>query len=365
MNTLVRICQPRRIRRKPTQAARPEWYFLFLFEGLKYFNKENLGETFGNEFYGAIVAPGVVMGFLFLMPLIGKWKLGHGFNVAMVIAMLFGAGLLTAKALQTDYYANIYSSIDDSADEEAKQLHATRTENSLAYIAATKSAAADAHRLREVIKHRGGIPVEGALSLMQADPEVQGPKLFTTYCASCHAHTDAEGKGIAGPTEGDAAPNLYGFASREWITGVLDAEKFASRAYFGATAHGEDMMMGYMSEHIPFLTDEGKTQLGKVIIALSAEAALKSQAELDATAESDGTLETGRGLLSEELDSEDAETTYSCTNCHKFHDVDDEGGAPDLTGYGSEEWLVELIANPEHERFYGGVGNDRMPMFSC
>ena len=40
-------------------AARPEWYFLFLFEGLKYFTKENLGTTFGTEFMGAIVAPSV------------------------------------------------------------------------------------------------------------------------------------------------------------------------------------------------------------------------------------------------------------------------------------------------------------------
>ena len=39
------------------------------------------------------------------------------------------------------------------------------------------------------------------------------------------------------------------------------------------------------------------------------------------------------------------------------------GAAPDLTGYGSEEWLVGIIANPEHERFYEG-NNDRMPAFA-
>lgn len=345
-------------------AARPEWYFLFLFEGLKYFNEENLGPTFGNEFFGAIVAPGVVMGFLFMMPLIGRWKLGHGFNVAMLIAMIFGAGLLTAKALQTDYYSQLYEqSLPESADEETRALHEKRIQDSRNFLTAKKQASDDAHRLREIIKHRGGIPIEGAISLMQTDSELQGPRLFSANCASCHAHVDAEGNGIAGPTEGDAAPNLYGFASREWITGVLDPERFASREYFGATAHGEDMMQGYLTEHIAYLSDEGKQQLVKLVAALSAEAKLVSQQQLDATAAGDGTLDEGRELMATSLAAtEDAESEYACTDCHKFGDEGDLGNAPDLTGYGSEEWLVELIANPEHERFYES-SNDRMPAF--
>ncbi len=345
-------------------AARPEWYFLFLFEGLKYFNEENLGPTFGNEFFGAIVAPGAVMGFLFLMPLLGKWKLGHGFNVAMMIALIFGAGLLTARALQTDYYSQLHAtSLPDDADEEAKKLHDKRVQDSLGYLAAKQKATEEAHRLRQVIQHRGGIPIEGAISLMQKDPELQGPRLFSANCASCHAHTDAEGNGIAGPTEGDAAPNLYGFASRAWLAGVLDPEKFASRDYFGATAHGEDLMQGYLTEHVAYLSDEGKQQMTKLVAALSAEAQLADQAEADAAAEADGSLEEGRTLIASPLAAtEDAESEYSCTDCHKFRDEGDLGSAPDLTGYGSESWLVELISNPEHERFYEGT-NDRMPAF--
>src|SRR5688500_207032 len=66
-------------------AARPEWYFLFLFQFLKlpWFQGEN-------EFLGAVVTPGLVMLLLFLMPLIGKWKLGHRFNVALIIALFLG-----------------------------------------------------------------------------------------------------------------------------------------------------------------------------------------------------------------------------------------------------------------------------------
>lgn len=346
-------------------AARPEWYFLFLFEGLKYFNEETLGPTFGNEFFGAIVAPGLVMGFLFLMPIIGRWKLGHGFNVAMLIAMIFGASLLTAKALQTDYYSEWHSTdLAESASEEEKTLHAKRIQDSLNYLAAKKDAAAQAHRLRHVIQERGGIPIAGAIALMQTDSELQGPKLFTKHCASCHAHTDKDGQGIAGPTEGDAAPNLYEFASREWLTGVMDPTEFASRDYFGATIHGADLMQGYLPEHVAFLNDEGKQQMTKVVAALSAEAELAYQADEDAQDIEAGLIDEGRELLSEPLAATDeVESEYSCTDCHKFGDNGDLGNAPDLTGYGSEQWLVSLIANVEHERFYES-SNDRMPIFN-
>ena len=50
-----------------------------------------------------------------------------------------------------------------------------------------------------------------------------------------------------------------------------------------------------------------------------------------------------------------------CMDCHKFHD-NGEDSAPDLTAYGSREWLIAFISNPEHERFYGDR-NDRMPAF--
>ncbi|MCG8583767.1 MAG: cytochrome b N-terminal domain-containing protein, partial [Pirellulales bacterium] len=70
-------------------AARPEWYFLFLFQFLKFFH----GEV--GEIIGAIVVPGAVMGVLFLMPILGKWKLGHRFNVVFLFGILGGAGVLT------------------------------------------------------------------------------------------------------------------------------------------------------------------------------------------------------------------------------------------------------------------------------
>ena len=51
----------------------------------------------------------------------------------------------------------------------------------------------------------------------------------------------------------------------------------------------------------------------------------------------------------------------ACIDCHDI-DSEDEGSAPDLTGYGSRGWLIAFIENPEDKRFYGKK-NDRMPCY--
>ena len=61
----------------------------------------------------------------------------------------------------------------------------------------------------------------------------------------------------------------------------------------------------------------------------------------------------------DDLDFEDGR---SCIECHDI-DSEDEGSAPDLTGYASRDWLIEFIGNPEDDRFYGKK-NDRMPCYA-
>ena len=100
----------------PYAAARPEWYFLFLFQFLKVF--EGWGAT--GEFVGAILVPGLIMTVMALMPILGNWRLGHRFNVAFTLAVLAGAGLLTALALNEDYAALW---VNRAALAEAESLH--------------------------------------------------------------------------------------------------------------------------------------------------------------------------------------------------------------------------------------------------
>jgi ubiquinol-cytochrome c reductase cytochrome b subunit len=65
-------------------------------------------------------------------------------------------------------------------------------------------------------------------------------------------------------------------------------------------------------------------------------------------------IELGRTLIADE---------NRCAMCHAYRGVgDDSADGPDLTGYGSREWLLAFVANPAHDRFYGEA-NDRMPSF--
>src|SRR5215216_2056880 len=86
---------------EPYSAARPEWYFLFLFQFLKYFRG-------GTEVWGAIVVPGIVMAIIFLMPFFGRWKVGHYFNIFLLCVVIWGAGMLTYLAVAEDRRNELY-----------------------------------------------------------------------------------------------------------------------------------------------------------------------------------------------------------------------------------------------------------------
>ena len=129
-------------------AARPEWYYLFLFQLLKYFPGSS-------EVIGAIVLPGVVMTILFLIPLIGRWEIGHQFNRAFVLLLLLGSVVLTGLALSEDYFVYVAKSLKLDESKYEKQLAASRD-----FIAAREAAEHDAHRINELINpsrmaHRG------------------------------------------------------------------------------------------------------------------------------------------------------------------------------------------------------------------
>lgn len=401
-------------------AARPEWYFLFLFQFLKFFH----GET--GEVIGAIVVPGVVILMLFLMPILGRRKLGHRFNIAFLCFLIAGAGSLTALALREDYRAlqvadGAFDDVNQVFDEiaidlrrnqgaspyhgktEAEQLAVYFKDKptelaafnqrltdykaymkSKGYLEAIEQAEREAHRARQLADL--GIPPTGNLTQVRNDPKTQGPRLFAKHCASCHNHVDKNGEGVANlrPLEypidektgkmdresapiPNGAPNLYGFASRQWLAGLLDPEKIGAAhfntktmlvedaPYFGNTSHREGDMAGFVKNNLADLEGEDKKALENLIVALSAEANLPAQQEADAQADANGAIAAGKDALV---------NNFSCIDCHKFHDNGELGSAPDLTGYGSREWMMAFVGNPEHERFYPYT-NDRMPSFAA
>ncbi len=299
---------------QPYDAARPEWYFLFLFQLLKYFD---------SQFVGAIVIPGVIFLIIALMPLVGRWKLGHGFNVGVTVALAVGIALLTAEAVR-----------QDAANPEHDR--------------AIAAAAQDAHRAVVLAQAPAGIPSEGAVALLRNDPLTQGPRLFAANCAACHGWDghDGTGKPLA---EAPTAPDLAGFASRKWLTHFFDPAQIATPKFFGNTAFKDGDMVGVIRDEVAGYDEDERELLRAVIVALSAEARLPSQRELD---ERDATLIShGRQAMDE----------LGCLDCHVFHDQG-KARAPKLTDYGSRQWLIDFISNPAHADFYGR-NNDRMPAF--
>lgn len=303
---------------EPFPAARPEWYFLFLFEFLKYFPG-------GTEVWGAIVIPALLMGLLAAMPFVGNWRLGHRFNVGFLWVMLAGAGWLTWLAI---------------AEDRANPDHAI----------AVNTAEREARRVIELARSPAGIPPTGAVGLLRNDPLTQGPKLFAKHCASCHRFDGHDGLG-GQPKDPASAADLKGFASREWLTGLLDPNRVATPHYFGATKFKAGKMVKYVQEDVAGFPPDDRKLLEKTIVALSAEAGLKSQRDRDRR--DTALIVEGKEAL--------VGTRMNCAECHVFHGKGETVG-PDLTGYGSRQWLLDFIGNPAHPRFYGDR-NDRMPLF--
>ncbi|MCH2059024.1 MAG: cytochrome b N-terminal domain-containing protein [Verrucomicrobiales bacterium] len=298
---------------QPYNAARPDWYFMSLFQMLKF----SVFEGALGLVIGAIIVPSILVSAVFMMPLIGTSKVGHWVNVVMLYSLIGGFAVLTAMGFN-----------HDANDPE--------------YKLGVANAHAEAERLNELISINGGIPPEGALTLLYKDPKIRGPKLFAANCASCHPHGGEDG--IGGKVQDPSAPDLKGVGSHKWIARLLDHKRYISAEYFGNTAFKD----GKMADHLADLD-----MLPEEIEAVSA--ALASEAKVHGYIEPKGGKEfvdSGFDLMFEDLE---------CADCHGIQG-EDEGRGPSLTGYMSRDWMIRFVGNPSHADFYG-VKNDRMPSF--
>ena len=152
--------------------------------------------------------------------------------------------------------------------------------------------------------------------------------------------------------EDPSASDLKGFATRLWIRDLLTPDKFISARYFGGSTHKDgNMYKKFLNRKVRKYDEEEKKMLEAVVKALSAQAKLPSQAEDDkADAEE---IKQGVEYLLDDI---------SCIDCHAFGEPDPDADGPDLTGYGSRQWIIDFVKNPEHEKFYPD-NNDRMPAF--
>lgn len=362
-------------------AARPEWYFLFLFEFLHFEAVNRLGITFG-----AIIVPGIIMGIIALMPLTHKFLGNFGHKINTTFIWLLGAAIVVLTAMAV---------IKDNNDTK--------------HQAALTEAHRDAARAKELALGPDRIPVEGAISLMRKDPFTQGPRLFSKHCSSCHRYNGHDGRGllvteietqmvdgkdvevnvVAKPTAAD----LAGFGSRQWMESVIVdypahfAWQKNSEVYKKAKqaeAAGEDVV--YLDPDFSEMADwsgnqeslksaENADNLKALVEFMYAEAGHGYQAEnsnesgSQPPAKWDAELaEVGRAVAIEGAWAGDLEGT-SCADCHTTIGedfvalADDEAdGYPTMAKYASEAWLKDFIRHPDALRHYGE--KNQMPAYA-
>ena len=294
--------------------ARPEWYFLFLFQLLKYVP----------AFWGAVIIPAFLVVWIFLQPFIGANRIGHQVNIGFWWTLLAGSLAMTFLAFSED------------------------GEN-VRHTAAINESKWQADRILSIVQDEG-IPPSGAVTLLRKDFQNRGRNLFAAHCSSCHRYNGHDGRGYP-VDEAQSAPELAGFASVSWITKLLTHEHYISEEYFGGTAFKDGTMAKkVLAKYSP----EETALLPDIARLLSDMAELPYQDPLSED-------ERDELLALFYNDDGDFEDGLACIDCH---DIDSEGDgyAPDLTGYGSAEWTEAFISNPAHERFYG-EDNDRMPCY--
>jgi ubiquinol-cytochrome c reductase cytochrome b subunit len=311
-------------------AARPDWYFMALFQLLKFqdFFQRLPG---GGMLWCVVVIPSAVAAFLFLMPLLSRWKIGHAFNLAALWSGLGVYTALTAMAFQRDAHDEHYQAAVVQGHSEAERV--------------------------KVLATRNGVPPEGALALLRDDVLTQAPKLFAAKCASCHSYEARDGLG-APLGDRQTAAELKGWGSRAWLRDFLDPQKIVTDRVWGGTAlvhppadRKRNDMVDFVLDEIPKFTPEQKAMLERVVLAVSAEAQLPSQH--DADARDAALIEQGR--------KEFGDAGLNCADCHEFRG---QGGGKGclLTGWGSREWTAGLVHNPADKKYYG-KRNDRMQAF--
>ncbi len=352
-------------------AARPEWYYLFLFRFLKFEWVSKLGKaTHLGEAFGAIVIPGILMAILAAMPIIGRKRAGHLLNVWFLSIVMLGAGSLTGYALYEDWYQ------DDTDSRD--------------FRTAVKQAHVDGARTVELAQSPTGIPADGAISLLRNDPLTQGSNLFKTYCLECHQSPGIEFPlppiTVGGPSPGpkpSQGPQLaeylhretINFGSRDWIKSVLtDFEGHFSSLKNITEANGMTavrsksagaILSGSMKEwsvtNGPLLKDPANAADFEALVEF-----LYAQGDrADALPDDDSRVQRGRDIFANGKLSQ-GEFDTACLSCHSMKALEAPEASvnyPILTGYAGKEWLKQFISDPQSHYAGGDSGHNAMPGF--
>ncbi|MEK7278053.1 MAG: c-type cytochrome [Chloroflexota bacterium] len=162
---------------------RPEWYFLFLFQLLKYFP--------GNlEVIGVVVIPTLMLGLLFALPFIDRSPTRHflmrPFASLTAVAVVAGIVVLTVLAVREAPPPQAAAVVDESA-----VLYSQNCSNCHGESIAVP-AGMDLHQLIAEGSHEGMPAWGGDLSTDEIDAlagfitSPRGSALYTQQCGECH-----------------------------------------------------------------------------------------------------------------------------------------------------------------------------------
>jgi ubiquinol-cytochrome c reductase cytochrome b subunit len=296
--------------------ARPEWYFLSLFQMLKLFPGSR-------EIIGTIVIPTALVIVMLLLPLFDRLlprKAAHFVACGFVFTVVGAGGFLTVQAMRDDRRDDFF--------QHGRQKADVARERAL-YLAG----------LPDV-----GIPPDGAAYILRRDPLTQGLSLLERRCLGCHAF---EGKG----TGTQAASDLKHFGTRTWLRGLLEIP--ASASYFGTAKKLDGMSEWKKSSKIT------ARELDDIADFVATFARVPDGMTPDDWMNAPGVADH-KGLKPFQKE---------CGSCHIVAEGLGEGGmrdAPKLFGWGSPWWMARMIRNPRSSDKYGFLDEKQpgqMPAF--
>jgi ubiquinol-cytochrome c reductase cytochrome b subunit len=347
----------------PEQAsypARPEWYFLFLFQLLKYFTGDKV-------LVGTVFIPNGAFVLLLILPLLGFGRMrrfGHVVSILVVLGLLGGAAALTLIAMQEDSVEDVVPTPNldflPLSDEQKQEVHDFKfipltdkqRKNARAYQHRAEVAHHEAKRAVELAM--AGNPVDGSRELVRKDPVTKGPGLFQANCAACHTYTPVDPAKdpvqFNDPKLTYKASDLAGYASEGWILGLLTNP--SDPKYFGRTElTGMKKWREAFDKKRVKLTADEKAQQDESLKLIAKFVAQQAKPKKDRNPEIE---KAGKTAFEEAFDSR------NCSSCHK---IDEPGpsAAPNLTDYGSASWLRLMIMTPDSPLRYGT--KNKMPAF--
>jgi ubiquinol-cytochrome c reductase cytochrome b subunit len=329
--------------------ARPEWYFLFLFQLLKYFEGPLM-------LVGTVIIPNGVMLLLFLIPLFGYGRLrkfAHFLGILVVVTILAAAGVLTFLAMADDSPEPLIfgfpnrtpilksDGTPDLVDPEARR-HNKKILDAKDHHQRVQEAEKQAQRAVQLASQ--GIPEEGGRELMRKDPLTRGSKLFEMNCAVCHKYTVRPGElNLPGFTKGPfKASDLGDWGGYEWTRGLID--KPGDNKYFGLTT-----LKGMKTWRSKLEKERKKLEMTKEDIDQEEQDFDTVAKWLDPKKEQNPDFaKFGRAKFDE-----------NCATCHSYGGEPKQG--PDLLGYGTKEWLRLMIMSPAHPKRHSR--HNDMPAF--